>query len=248
MEYAVEATGLGKRAASKWLVQDVNLRIARSVLYCLVGQNGAGKTTLLRLLAGLVRASSGTVMALGHPVWGARPEVLSMIGFVPADGGYYPNLTVGQNLEVATVLRRGLDRQAIDEVATGLDLRPLKGRRAGTLSKGQKKRLAIACGWVGYPAVLLLDEPYADLDADGLDVVNELVSVVCPRRGTTVVIASALPPNELKRAAVVGVIDRGRLCGERAFAGGSSQAEVRAMLREATAGSSGGSIHDSDQG
>jgi len=248
MEYAIEAIGLGKVSAHRWLIRDVNLRISRSALYFLVAPNGAGKTTLLRLLAGLSRASSGTATVFGRQVWGAGPEVLSQIGFAPADGGYYPNLTVDQNLEVAAAVRRGFDRQAIDEAATILDLCPLKGRRAGTLSKGQKKRLAIACALVGYPAVLLLDEPYANLDADGLDVVEELLSVVCARHGTTVVIASALPPNDLGRAAVVGVIDQGRFSGERVLAEGLTQAEVRAMLRELMAGSSGGSDDNSDQG
>ncbi len=248
MEYAIEAIGLGKVSVHRWLVRDVNLGISRSALYYLVGPNGAGKTTLLRLLAGLLRPSSGTATVFGRQVWGGGPEVLSQIGFVPADGGYYPNLTIDENLEVAGALRRGFDRQAIDEAATILDLCPLKGQRAGSLSKGQKKRLAIACAMVGYPAVLLLDEPYADLDADGLDVVQELISVVCARHGTTVVVASALPPNDLGRAAVVGVIDQGRFCGERVIAEGPSQAEVRAMLRELMAGSSGGSDDDSDQG
>jgi len=248
MEYAVEAIGLGKVSARRWLVRDVNLGISRSALYYLVGSNGAGKTTLLRLLAGLLRPSSGMATVFGRRVWGAGPEVLSQIGFAPADGGYYPNLTVDQNLEVAAALRSGFDRQAIDEAATVLDLRPLKGRRAGFLSKGQKKRLAIACALVGYPPVLLLDEPYANLDAGGLDVVQELISVVCARHGTTVVIASALPPNEPGRAAVVGVIDQGRLSGERVVAEGVNQAEVRVMLRELTAGSSGGSDDHSDQG
>jgi len=71
MEYAIEAIGLGKVSAQRWLVRDVNLGISRSALYYLVGQNGAGKTTLLRLLAGLSRASSGTGASSGRkePLW-----------------------------------------------------------------------------------------------------------------------------------------------------------------------------------
>ncbi|MCL6580644.1 MAG: ABC transporter ATP-binding protein [Firmicutes bacterium] len=248
MEYAIEAIGLGKASANKWLIRDVNLRIRRSALYYLVGQNGSGKTTLLGLLAGLLRPSSGTATVFGRQVWGAGPEVLSRIGFAPADGGYYPNLTVDQNLVVAAAIRRGSDRKAIDEAVAALDLCPLRGRRAGSLSKGQKKRLAIACALVGYPEVVLLDEPYSNLDADGIDVVQKLVSDVCHNRGTTVVASSALPPSSPGRTATIGVIHEGRFLGEWDISDNLSPVDVRAMLRELTTGLSGGRDDNPGQG
>lgn len=172
----------------------------------------------------------------------------SQIGFVPADGGYYSNLTVDQNLKVAAALRRRVGRRAVDEAAAILDLCSVRERRASTLSKGQKKRLAIACALVGYPEVLLLDEPCADLDVNGLNLVQGMISMLCARHGATVVVASALPPSGLRRAGVMGVVNQGRLSEERAIGRGFSQAESAAMLEEARADASGGSTNDSDQG
>jgi ABC-type multidrug transport system ATPase subunit len=247
MGYAVEAIGLGKMSSRRWLIRDVNLAISRSSVYYLVGPNGSGKTTLLRLLAGLARASSGTVRVLGHEIWGASSDVRSQIGFVPADGGYYANLTVDQNLKVAAALRRRDGRYAVDEAATTLELSSVRERRAGTLSKGQKKRLAIACGLVGYPQVLFLDEPCANLDTGGFHLIQGLIAMVCAEHGTTVVVASTLPPSGLSHSALVGVIGQGRLCDERAMAKGLNEAEGTLMLGQTRATSLEEATDEPDQ-
>jgi len=227
----LNAVGLGRRSSGRWLVCDLHLALSPSTLYYLVGRNGAGKTTLLRLLAGLLQPTSGTVTLCGRRIWRAGPNVLSNIGFAPADGGYYPNLTIRQNLELSVSLSARPDMGRVDKVASLLGLRALMQRTAKSLSKGQKKRLAIGSAWVGNHVMLLFDEPYADLDVPGLQAVQALIFDTVRKSEAIVLVASALPPDHLSVASTVGILEAGRLLEQRAFPEGFDQAVLRTWLQ-----------------
>jgi ABC-type multidrug transport system ATPase subunit len=137
----------------------------------ITGPNGRGKTTLLRLLCGALPPSAGTVTALGRDVR-ADPGARAAIGFVPSTAELPDFLTVDEAWQMLAAVRRA---PAWD----GSVLRERLGLRGGvslgTLSAGQRRRAEILAQLAGDPPILLLDEPFADLDPDGVAVVREIL-------------------------------------------------------------------------
>ena len=153
--------GLGKRFGTTTVFHDVSFDVARGSLVSLVGPSGAGKTTLLHIIAGLQKADSGTVSRFDGD--GDRhPAILVFQDYV-----LFPNMTVFQNIAFG-LKARGLSKAAIrDKVAPLLNYFHLEDRAEAypaQLSGGQKQRVAIARAMILEPSLLLLDEPFANLD------------------------------------------------------------------------------------
>jgi ABC-type branched-subunit amino acid transport system ATPase component len=141
----------------------------------IIGPNGAGKSTFLKAIAGIIRPSRGSVVFGGDDVTRSRPDRLTRrgLGFVPQLDNVFPTLTVSENLHVgAQALRRSERRDAVAAVVEQFPLlRDRRRQRAGTLSGGQRKLLALGRALVGRPSLLLLDEPSAGLSPQAMDVV-----------------------------------------------------------------------------
>src|SRR5690606_1579109 len=137
------------------------------------GDNGAGKTTLLRVLAGLLRADSGSVEIDGHAAAPPlRAQAIAYLGHLPA---LKADLTSLENLHFLCGLH-GRRRQPVPGNALAMvGLRGYEDTLARQLSAGQKKRLSLARMWLSPAPLWLLDEPYANLDLTGLDLVNRMV-------------------------------------------------------------------------
>ena len=133
----------------------------------LVGPDGAGKTTLLRMLAGLLKPTSGEVRVIGLNPIEQDKELHAILGYMPQKFGLYEDLTVLENLTLYAELRGvvGKEREAIfDKLLKFTDLARFTDRLAGKLSGGMKQKLGLACTLVGQPKVLLLDEPGVGVD------------------------------------------------------------------------------------
>jgi heme exporter protein A len=159
------------------------------------GDNGAGKTTLLRVLAGLLRPEAGEIAIDGRPTTTPeRTRALAYLGHLPA---LKADLGALENLEFLCGLhgrRRGLEIEAAMRLV-GLD--GYQDALARQLSAGQKKRLSLARMWLSPAPVWLLDEPYANLDLDGIELVNRMVQAHLRDGGATLVTthgAYAAPP------------------------------------------------------
>jgi len=174
------------------------LDVDRGEVVLLTGANGAGKTTLLRVGAGLLGVISGEVGVLGHDLTANRRAVRRYVGFLGQGGGLYDDLTVTDNLRFA-VRAVGGDTAAVGPALARLGL---EGRLARTqvsrLSTGQRRRTALAILAARSPALWLLDEPHAGLDAEGRDLLDGLIREAAAV-GATVVLAS----HELERATAV---------------------------------------------
>ena len=169
MTSAIDLRGLTYRfaAASGAALDDVSADIPLGGISGLVGPDGAGKTTLMRLMAGLLKATAGTVSVVGLDPLQQGAALRSVLGYMPQKFGLYEDLTVQENLDLYADLRGVVGeerRRSFDELLAFTDLAPFTDRPAGKLSGGMKQKLGLACVLLGKPRVLLLDEPSVGVD------------------------------------------------------------------------------------
>ena len=159
------------------------------------GGNGAGKTTLLRVLAGLLRADAGEVAIEGQPARAqSRAQHIAYLGHLP---GLKADLSALQNLEFLCGLHGRRPKQTPDAAMAIVGLAGFEDAAVRTLSAGQKKRLGLARLWLSPAPLWLLDEPYANLDLDGITLVNRMVQAHLRSGGAALITthgAYAAPP------------------------------------------------------
>jgi heme exporter protein A len=155
----VTARALEKRYGRKRALRPVDFDVARGDFLLVTGPNGSGKTTLLRLIAGLAAPSAG----------GLEVEVeRDRVGFLGHDSLLYRDLTAVENLDLYARLYRVAGRRArIDELLDRFGLADVADKRAGSFSRGMLQRLALCRALLHEPELLVLDEPFTALDADG---------------------------------------------------------------------------------
>ncbi|MEJ2479698.1 MAG: ABC transporter ATP-binding protein [Acidihalobacter sp.] len=181
----------------------IDLDIPSGALYGLLGPNGAGKTTLIHILTGILAADGGEISIDGRP---RRPgRVASDIALVPQDLAFYPTLSVAENLrffaELYQVPREQLTER-MDRLLGFAGLREFTQRRAGNLSGGMQKKLALACTLIHEPPVLLLDE----IEKAILETLRRLNA-----EGMTLLYASHYMEEVEQLCRHVAIIDHGRI-------------------------------------
>lgn len=218
MDYAIEAQDLTKIYPSQSrrpAVDRVSLAIQKGQLYGLVGPDGAGKTTMLRMLSTVMNQSGGKAWVVGCDVRSEAEKARRKIGYMPQNFSLYPDLSVQENLNFFADIHRipaDVKKIRIQEMLDFTRLERFRQRRAGALSGGMKKKLALACALVHDPAVLLLDEP-----STGVDPVSRrelwviLANVV--QQGVTVMVSTPYM-DEAERCHKVGMLLDGRLLVE----------------------------------
>jgi heme exporter protein A len=174
----------------------ISLDVAAGESVWLRGPNGSGKSTLLRVVATALSATFGTGTVLGHDLARERDRIRARVEYLGHQTRLYADLTAAENLRFACDLYR-LDRQGVPAALalTGLD--PVADVRVGAFSQGMRQRLALARAALRDAELLLLDEPYAGLDADARGIVDDLVARA-RALGRTVLLAShEAPPDRL---------------------------------------------------
>ena len=207
----MEADALCRRYGRRWALVDVSLRLARGAALLVAGRNGSGKSTLLRVLATAIRADRGSGRILGHDLRSHTTQVRACTALLSHASYLYDALTALENLRIAA---RFLERDARDAALMPLlELVGLADRAHDapvTFSAGMRRRLALARVLLKDASVVLLDEPYGQLDPPGFRLVDGVVRTL-RARGATVLIAS----HQLARAGALCerglVLEQGRL-------------------------------------
>ncbi len=144
----------------------VSLNVKKGEIVCLLGRNGAGKTTTMKSIIGLTPPKEGRIRCKNEEITGKDPYLLARkgIGYVPDDRRIFADLTVAENLEIATRKSKNAVGWTYDKVYELFpQLKKIESRKGGFLSGGEQKMLAIARALMGNPDFLLLDEPFEGL-------------------------------------------------------------------------------------
>ena len=143
------------------VLEDINLHVEKGEFVVVIGPNGAGKSTLLKTVFGFVDLHRGKISHAGEEITGLRPEEISQRGvaYVPQESNIFPSLSVLENLEMGAILYEKSARARLNHVfAMFPRLQERRGQSAGTLSGGERQMLAMGCGLMIEPQLMLLDE------------------------------------------------------------------------------------------
>ncbi|PSN83802.1 multidrug ABC transporter ATP-binding protein [Candidatus Marsarchaeota G2 archaeon ECH_B_SAG-G16] len=161
--FCIEVENVSKSYGQKLALNSVSFRIPCGEKWCLLGPNGAGKTTTLKLLVGLLKPDSGRIRVGGYDP--TSQEARALLGYLPEDATPYLTLSVRENLEYIGALRQVENlTHRVDEIIDYLGLNEFEKSKVGTLSRGNRQKLAIALAVLHRPKILLLDEPLNYLD------------------------------------------------------------------------------------
>jgi ABC-2 type transport system ATP-binding protein len=212
---AIRARGLTRRFGALVAVDQVDLDVPKACVYGFLGPNGSGKSTTIRMLCGLLTPSAGEIEVLGLRVPEQAEALKRRIGYMTQRFSLFEDLSVRENLEfMATVqgLPPSARRARVDELLQQFALADRPRQLAGTMSGGQKQRLALACAVVHRPELLLLDEPTSAVDPESRrDFWEHLFELA---DGGTTLLVSTHYMDEAERCHRLAILDRGRLVAD----------------------------------
>jgi len=206
---AIELTDLTKRFGDVTAVEDLTLSVERGEVFGFLGPNGAGKSTTINVLLGFLDPSAGSVRALGTDVTEDPRAVRQRTGLLPEAFECVPNLTAREHVETVIATKDADDDP--DEVLDRVGLDPDDARRpADDYSTGMHQRMALAVALVGEPDLIVLDEPSAGLDPNGVQLVRDVVREEA-ERGATVFFSSHILDEVERVSDRVAILQDGRL-------------------------------------
>ena len=207
----VQTRGLCKQYGKVLRVNHLDLQVPEGAIYGFLGPNGAGKSTTLKMILGLVRPTAGSISVFGKEVNGHnRLDMLKQVGSLIESPSYYGHLTGEENLKVVQALR-GVPEKDVYEVLEIVRLEGQRSKKVAHYSLGMKQRLGLAAALLGFPRLLILDEPTNGLDPAGIQEMRELICSLPARFGMTVLVSSHLLSEIDQMADHVGIIREGEL-------------------------------------
>ncbi len=216
MGYAIIADGVSKKIKGRIILENVTLNVPEGKVYVLAGPNGSGKTTTIRILLGLIKRDSGRVEVLGRDPEIAGEEVRAYIGYLPEDAQPYERLTGLEHITFYAKLYSGIS--SIEHLITraieisGLSLEDLRSK-AGTYSRGMKRRLLLALTLMHNPRIAVLDEPLSGLDVVSSYRVKRIIKSMVGSGATFLITTHDMRDAE-ELADKVGLIVNGRVVAE----------------------------------
>jgi heme ABC exporter ATP-binding subunit CcmA len=180
----LQLEGVAHRFGRRWVLRGIDLRVEGGEVVALAGPNGAGKTTLLRIAGTLLRPMRGTGSIRGVDLVTHPAEARRGVGMIGHSAALYEDLTAAENLRFS-LLMRDLDsgRQRVLGILDAVGLAGHADTRVRRFSAGMRRRVAVGRILAAPPPLLLMDEPYASLDTEGVGVVNGMIRRVVAAGG-----------------------------------------------------------------
>ncbi|MCY4541412.1 MAG: ABC transporter ATP-binding protein [Rhodobacteraceae bacterium] len=214
MRPRLELQGITRRIGSRTILDDVSLTVQPGELTCLLGPSGCGKTTTLRITAGVDRQDAGAVVIDGVTVSGGRthkePETRE-VGLLFQDFALFPHLTVADNIAFG-LIGRGTDRKLrIEELLEKVDLCALRDKYPHELSGGEQQRVALARALAPRPRIMLMDEPFSNLDERLRGQVRDETLTLLREEGSATLLVTHKPQEAMRIADTIVLMREGRI-------------------------------------
>ena len=210
-EYVLVTRALTKRYGAAAAVDGVDLAVEKGQIYGLVGRNGAGKTTIIRMLTAQTVPTTGEIELFGQTTEKGLATARARTGAMVETPSFYLYLTARENLEYYRRQRGIPGAQCVDRALEQVGLHDAGKKKFKQFSLGMKQRLGLAQALLGYPKLLILDEPTNGLDPAGIQEMRELIRSLPRRFGMTVVVSSHLLSEIDQMADHVAIIREGEL-------------------------------------
>lgn len=215
MSVALEIKNLSLAYAQKAVLENLSLQLNEGDIGCLLGASGCGKTTVLRVIAGFENPFKGQVSIHGKMVASPQHHIapeLRQVGMVFQDYALFPHLTVQQNIVFGLHQSNAIEqKQRCDELLAMTGLHGLESNYPHQLSGGQQQRVALARALAPRPKLLLLDEPFSNLDVELRERLGQEVRAILKQTGTTALLVTHDQHEAFAIADRVGVMDAGRI-------------------------------------
>ncbi|MFL2071926.1 ABC transporter ATP-binding protein [Marinilactibacillus psychrotolerans] len=212
MENIIETVDLTKRYSKAVALDSVSIHVRQGEIYGLIGKNGAGKSTLFKTMMGLAPYSSGEVKMFGDSSTSGLNKAHHRIGFMMG-AHFFPYLSARENLEYFRKLKGIPDKTEVDRVLKLVEMEKVK-KKFKSFSMGMKQRVSIANALMGYPDIVVLDEPINGLDPQGIADFRHLVQKLNKENKTTFMVSSHILGELGMMATRFGFIHDGRLVEE----------------------------------
>ena len=210
----LEVKNLTKKFGDLTAVNNISFSVGKGEVFGLLGENGAGKTTTLRLLATMLKPTSGTAIVGGFDLIREPEKVRSCIGILfGGETGLYDRLTAAENIAYFGELNnmdKAAIKERIKELTSIFGMEEYINKKAGKFSKGMKQKVAFARSIVHNPDIMLFDEPTSGLDVSAIRNVHEFIQR-CRQEGKTIILSSHTMSEVEKLCDRIGIIHKGNL-------------------------------------
>lgn len=208
----IEVKNLVKKYGNHTAVDHLNFTVEKGKIYGFLGPNGAGKSTTMNMITGYIASTEGEILIDGHNILDEPETAKKKIGYLPEIPPLYQDMTVLEYLKFAAELKaipKEKREKNINEVMSTTKLEDMKRRLIKNLSKGYKQRVGLAQALLGYPEVIILDEPTVGLDPKQIIEIRDLIKSLGQKH--TVILSSHILSEVSAVCDHVLIIDKGKL-------------------------------------
>lgn len=208
----IEVKNLVKMYGEHVAVDHLSFTVERGQILGFLGPNGAGKSTTMNMITGYISATEGSVMINGHDVYDEPEEAKRCIGYLPEIPPVYPDMTVAEYLNFVADIKkvpRNKKKEMLSDIMKKIQLTDVSGRLIKHLSKGYRQRVGLAQALVGYPEVIILDEPTVGLDPMQIIEIRDLIKDLAKEH--TVILSSHILSEVSAVCDSVMIINKGKL-------------------------------------
>jgi len=205
---------LSRESKNGLSISKINITVRKGDIYALLGRSDSGTATIVRMLAGLLRPTSGSIELFGNEAGFAEYRHLHRVGAALAEPGLYTNLTVEETLDMHSRLMNVPDRSGMDRTLERLGIKECKRHLVRDLSPATRQKVSLARALMHNPELLILEDPTSGLDPAGICDIRQLIMDLAQYQQVTVILSSNLLSEVEQIATRIGVVSKGCLVDE----------------------------------